>query len=58
MRHLVSHRGYAKSIQVVSWFDRKRNNTGDHLRGEILVTILSQRERNPALSSLIEQDTM
>ena len=48
MRHAVSQPSYVKSIHVVSWFFWNRMNTVDQSDGKFLVTLLSQRERNPA----------
>jgi hypothetical protein len=48
MRHTVSQQSYVKSIHVVSWFFWNRMNTEGHSDGKFLVTLLSQRERNPA----------
>jgi hypothetical protein len=48
MRHGVSQRSYVKSIQVSLWFFWNRMNTEDHSGGKFLVTLLSQRERNPS----------
>jgi hypothetical protein len=48
MRHAVSQRSYVISIHVVSGFFWNRMNTEDHSDDKFLVTLLSQRERNPA----------
>jgi hypothetical protein len=47
MRHAVSQRSWVKCIHVVSGFFCNRMNTVDQSDGKFLVTLLSQRERNP-----------